>query len=60
MIGVMEDRLDNYRRFGNYDSETTVGKLTISASVTAFPRFGNYDSETTHPRFGNLLFIISC
>ena len=59
----MEDRLDNYRRFwklrfGNYDLGTTVGKLTISASVTTFPRFGNYDLGTINPRFGNQISAI--
>ena len=52
-LEMMEDRSDNYRRFGNYDLE-----LTISASVTAFPRFDNYDSETTNPRFGNQISAI--
>ena len=31
---LMEDRLDNYRRFGNYDLETTLWEL----------RLGNYQS----------------
>ena len=26
---VMEDRLDNYRRFGNYDLETTIWELRL-------------------------------
>jgi hypothetical protein len=49
----MENRLDNYRRFGIYTLGTTVGKLTIFILITVFPRFRNYDSETTNPRFGN-------
>jgi len=28
-IDMMEDRLDNYRRFGNYDLETTIWELRL-------------------------------
>ena len=45
---LMEDRLDNYRRFGNYDLETTLWEL----------RLGNYQSLLQQLRFPDLETMI--
>ena len=52
----IQNRFRNYRRFRNYDSETTIQKLI--PPIQKLSAFRNYsDSETTIPFQRYLIFI---